>query len=564
MRKGRVVSWAALALLVSVFTGYSFAAEIEADSRITRVMIYPGQALLTRQAQLSLNPGEYKVVFPNIIPNVDDNSLRVTEEGKADVRILGCQLKKEFLKEVPSERIKQLQDEIQKLTDEQGSLADLKNVYQEEKNFLDSLRFFSQEQLPKELITKMPAVKDLEDTLKFLDVRLKENFSFVMDCEIKLRDLSLRIDALKRELAQISGPVQKLKRSIVVDLQVLKQGEVILNASYLVGGASWQPIYDARANFQNSEVELVSFGILRQNSGEDWQDVDIALSTAKPSTGGNLPYVSSWILRPLQVHYEQRASKMMPMASARGQYAAFESDNELAETNGGSAGLEKKKDEAAYAVAEEKGVAVVYTLPQKASIKSDGSDHKLAVSTQMLKADFEYSTYPRIIPAAYLGSRVTNAKDLQLLPGRVNIFLDGDFVGASNLGNIGPQEEFDLYLGVDENVKVKREQIEKKVDETIIGGIPSPTRKTTFKYKLTVESYKSKKIKVKLFDAMPVSEDDRIKVKLGQVTPEPKEKNWKDRKGVCLWELELEPKAKKEIILNYVVEHPRDMQVEGL
>ncbi|MFA5119090.1 MAG: mucoidy inhibitor MuiA family protein [Candidatus Omnitrophota bacterium] len=563
MRKERVVSWAVLALLVSVFAGYGFAAEIEADSRITRVMIYPGQALLTRQAQLSLDPGEYKVVFPNIIPNVDDNSLRVTEEGKADVRILGCQLKKEFLKETPSEKIKQLQDEIQKLEDEQRALVDLKSVFQEEKSFLDSLRFFSHQQLPKELVTQMPAAKDLEDTLKFLDIKLKENFSFVMDCEIKLRDLSLRGDALKRELVQISGPLQKLKRSIVVDLQVLKQGEVILNASYLVGGASWQPIYDARANFQGSEVELVSFGILRQSSGEDWQDVDIALSTARPAIGGNLPYVSPWILRPLQVHFERR-SKMMDAVAPSMQSRAFESDEELAENSGGVAGSDKKKAEAAYAVAEEKGVAIVYTLPRKASIKSDGSDHKLAVSTQMLKADFEYSTYPRINPAAYLGSRVTNAKDLQLLPGRVNIFLDGDFVGISNLGNTAPQEEFDLYLGVDENVKVKREQVEKKVDETIIGGIPSPTRKTAFKYKLTVESYKSKKIKVKLFDAMPVSEDDRIKVKLGQVSLEPKEKNWQDRKGVWLWELELEPKAKKEIILNYIVEHPRDMQVDGL
>ncbi|MFA6216539.1 MAG: mucoidy inhibitor MuiA family protein [Candidatus Omnitrophota bacterium] len=562
MRKQKGISVAILALLMSVFTGYCFAAEIEADSRITRVMIYPGQALLTRQAQLSLNPGEYKVVFPNIIPNVDENSLRITEEGKATVRILGAQLKKEFLKETPSERIKQLQDEIQKLEDERAGVADLKNVFQEEKSFLDSLRFFSREQLPKDLITKMPSVKDLDDTLKFLDIKLKENISLVMDCEIKLRDVSLKIDALKRELAQIAGPVQKLKRSIVVDVQVLKQGVVILNLSYLVNGASWQPIYDARANFQNSEVELVSFGIIKQNTGEDWQDVDIVLSTAKPSIGGNLPYVSPWVLRPLQLHFEQRARKMDAMAPTM-QMSAFESDEKLGE-DGAVGGLQKMKNEVAYAVAEEKGVAVVYTLPQKASIKSDGSDHKLAVSSQVLKADFEYSTYPRSIPAAYLGSRVTNAKDLQLLAGRVNIFLDGDFVGTSNLGATGPQEEFDLYLGVDENVKVKREQIEKKVDETMIGGILSPTRKTTFKYKLTVENYKSKKIKVKLFEAMPVSEDDRIKVKLGQVSAEPKEKNWQDRKGVWLWELELEPKAKKEILSNYIVEHPRDMQVEGL
>jgi hypothetical protein len=69
---------------------------------------------------------------------------------------------------------------------------------------------------------------------------------------------------------------------------------------------------------------------------------------------------------------------------------------------------------------------------------------------------------------------------------------------------------------------------------------------------------------VKLFEALPVPEDDRIKVKIEKVSLEPKEKDWKDRKGIWLWELELEPKAKKEIFYNLVVEHPREMQIEGL
>ena len=222
------------------------------------------------------------------------------------------------------------------------------------------------------------------------------------------------------------------------------------------------------------------------------------------------------------------------------------------------------EEKAKYATVEQKGIAVAYKLPRKATVKCDGSDNKLAISSQILKADFEYSSYPRAILSAYLGSRVTNAPELQLLGGRVNIFLDGDFVGISSIDNIGPAEQFDLYLGADENVKVKREQVQKTVDETFIAGIPSPTRKTTFRYKLTVENYKSKKIRVKLFEAMPVSEDDRIKIKIEKVSQEPAKKDWKDRKGVWLWELSLEPKAKQEIFYTYTVEHPREMQVEGL
>jgi len=399
----------------------------------------------------------------------------------------------------------------------------------------------------------MPVAKDLDETYKFLDLKLRENYAQDTEMELQMRELQKKIDMLSRELADISGPRQKLKRSILVDVQAQGPKTVSLSVSYLVRGASWQPLYDARADFEKTKVELVSYGIIKQVTGEDWQDVEISLSTAKPSIGGNMPYVAPWVLRP----YQPRVLKMKNAGSgfAR-QRAAFE--EEKADL------MDLAAPSVPYAQAEEKGIAVVYKLPNKASIKSDGSEQKLPVSSQILNADFKYSAYPRAVLMAYLGSRVTNGPNLQLLGGRVNIFLSGDFVGTSTIENIGPGEEFDLYLGADENVKVKREQIEKKVDETIIGNIPSPNKKTTFTYKLKAENYKNKKIYLKLFETMPVSEDDRIKAKIVNVSPEPKEKDWKDRKGVWLWELELNPKEKKEITYTFIVEHPRDMNVEGL
>lgn len=207
--------------------------------------------------------------------------------------------------------------------------------------------------------------------------------------------------------------------------------------------------------------------------------------------------------------------------------------------------MEKAPAAPVYSTAEEKGVAVLYRLSKKAAVKSDGFEHKLPVSTQVLTAKFDYSAYPRLAHNAYLGSRVTNAPGLQLLAGRVNVFLSGDFFGTSGIDNAGPGEEFAPYLGVDENVKVKREQVEKKVDETLIAGIPATTKRTIYRYKITLENYKSKKISAKLFEAIPVPEDDRIKVKIEKVSLEPNQKDWKDRKGIWLWEFELEPKAKK-------------------
>ncbi len=534
-----------------------FASEVEANSRIVQVTMYPDSALITRGANLKLDAGEHTIIFSNIIPDLDENSLRVSAQGNVEVKILGAQVRKEFLEEVPSQRIRQLKEEILKLEDERKKLEDNKAILLEEKQFLDSIRLYADAQIPKDLATKMPQVSDLENTFKFLDAKLKENFSGYSEYEFSLRALNEKLDVLKRQLAEISGSLKKLKRSIIVDLTAIKAEAVDLTVSYLVRGAAWQPVYEARANFERSEVELVSNGIVKQNTGEDWQDVELMLSTAKPAIGGNMPYVSPWFLRPYQPRVwkeEKRMANMAMQAKAPAvQYEALDLNEE-----------QEPPQEVAYAHVEEKGVAVVYKLPKKVSVQSDGSEHKLPISAQVLGAKFEYSAYPRAVANAYLGSRVSNAANLQLLEGRVNIFLEGDFVGASSIPHIGPGEEFDLYLGVDENVKVKREQLEKKVDETLIGSIASPTKRTVFKYKLTVENYKPKKTHVKLFEAMPVSEDDRIKVKINQVSLEPKEKGWKDRKGVWMWELELEPKQKQEITYTFTIEHPREMTVEGL
>ena len=535
-----------------------FASPVEVNSKITQVTVYPETASLTRSASLNLEAGEHTILFSNIIADLDEDSLKVSAQGSPEVKIYGAEFKKEFLEEVPSARIKQLKEEMQRFEDEKKKTEAAKTILQEEKSFLDSIRLYADVQMPKDLVTKMPQATELDTMLKFLDTKYKENSLSFIDSEFRMRDIDNKIDVLKRQLAEVSGQNKKLQRSIAVDILVQKPGVVGLNVSYLVSAASWQPLYEARANFEKSEVELISNGIVSQNTGEDWEAVDISLSTARPVLGGNMPSVIPWFLRP----YQPRI-----LSKSRGDLSKKESQRILANAAFDAMEVsapESKAAEPEYAQPEEKGIALLYKLPKKVNVKSDGSEHKLPISTQTVSAQFEYSAYPRSVPNAYLGSKVTNAPNVQLLGGRVNIFLEGDFVGASSIATIGPGEIFDLYLGMDENVKVKREQVEKKVDETLFGNIASSVKRTLYTYKLTVENYKTKKVKVKLFEAMPVSEDDRIKVKISPLALSPKTKDWEDKKGVWLWELELEPKQKQEIVYSFTIEQPREMQVEGL
>lgn len=554
----------AFLLFFVCFVPFGLAGDIQASSAISTVTVYPDSALINRSATLNLDKGEHSVYFSDIIPDIDENSLRVSGKGAAQVKIFGAQYKKEFLEEPYNEKVVQLQDKIQELRDYIQSLEDEKIVLAEERDFLESVRLFSGEQISKDLITKMPQVTDLESTAKFLSDKLNTNYKRQLEIEKEKREVNKKINALQRELSQITSRrnLNLVKRYIVVDIEATKAGSFDLTVSYLVRGVSWNMIYDARVAFEDKKVELISYGIVRQKTGEDWSDVEVALSTVKPSVGGRMPYIAPWFLRPYEpVHRKARLESAMKM-----QYAAMDKVAEV-----GGAILDEESgigggEEADYSFAEtqQKGTAIVYKIVKKATIKSDGTDHKLPISSQTLEADFQYSACPRISPFAYLGCRVANSKDLQLMAGRVNVFLEGDYVGASSIDNIGQGEKFDLYLGVDEGVKVERKEVAKKVDDVLFAGISSPNKKTYFEYKIKLENYKTDKIQVNLFEPMPVSGNDKIVVKIGKVNIQPTEKDWKDRKGVWKWEFGLKPKEKKEIEFNYTIEHPRDIQVPGI
>lgn len=549
-------------------TGFLFADEIPADSRIASVTVYPDSALLTRTAHLKVTPGSHQIVFSDIIPNLDENTLKVSGAGTARVKILGAQLKKEYLAEKPSERVRQLEEAIEALETEKRKLIDQRDILMQEREFLASLRFFSQGQIPKDLVTKTPSPKDIADLLKVLDENLKANYAGAVEIELHIREVDKKIDVHRRELSEITTQ-GKIKRFVAVELEAAAGGTLDLNLSYLVYGASWRPLYDARASFDKSEVELVSYGMVKQATGEDWMDVDVTLSTSRPTVGGRMPYVAPWFLRVFQPRPAAVALRKSAKADFRGMSQFAVMDEKMAAAPAGSTAMmeeDKAPQEAeeAYAVSQEKGTGVIYRIPRRATVKANGTEYKLPVGAQLLKSDFKYAAYPKGSPYAYLRTTVENTQDMQLPAGSVNVFLEGDYVSRSSLDNTAPGEKFDLYLGVDENVKVRRELLETKTDDVLVGGIPSPNVKMTFSYKVTLENYKSKSIGVYFFESLPVSEDERIKVKVISVKPEPQVKDWESRRGVWRWETELKPKEKKEIIYSFFVEYPRNLRVEGI
>ncbi|NTV28842.1 MAG: mucoidy inhibitor MuiA family protein [Candidatus Omnitrophica bacterium] len=543
------------------------AASVEAVSKISSAVVYPSSARVTRATSLKLQEGGQTVLFSGVQPLFDENSLAVSGAGDAKVRILGAGIRTVQLTASPDQRVRELELKIQELDDQAGSLQGEAGSLADKKAFLDSVRLFSAGQIPKDLVTRVPSAEELKGTLTFLEGELKLYTEARQGLNVKLRETARARQALQAELDQLRSGGAREERVLAVDLECEKPGSLDLEVAYNLPAVSWYPLYDARVDFPKGKVALSAYAVVRQSTGEDWAEAQLTLSTARPAAGGRMPELAPWWIKPAVPRRERRLmlNAMDSAVMSKAVQGASGEAMELYEQAAPTAMPVPQKAETSYAQALTSGASLVYKAARPVTVKSDGSDVRVPLFSQTLDAAFEYAATPRLSPYAYLKAAVTNGSQDQLLAGRVNAFLDGTYVGASDVQKtVAPGESLDLYLGVDEGITVKRELVEEKADETLLGSIPSTTRKISYKYKMTVENYKPGAVTVNLFDQVPVSQDDRIKVVRVQTSQKPDSEKYKDREGVYLWTLSLQPKEKKEIWLSYVVECPRDLVVEGL
>ncbi len=530
--------------ILSLSVSTARAAELKAGATINSVIVYPDRALVTRTAELELGAGEHTVVFENLPANIDPDSLRTRGEGEASVRLFSIESRKVILERPREEQIAQLEAEIQSVRD-QLAAADGRIVnLNAERDLVRSIGVYAGQQFSKEFITRQPRPDEWKAMVEFQRENMARLSEQTQETEILKRSLNRRLDALLRELGELKGQSERAGVEVKVPLSALKPGKFRLTLSCVIFGAGWYPSYDARADVEAEQVEMTYIGNVRQNTGEDWNDVDVSLSTARPAIGAKMPEITPWYLmpRPQVVYKAQGLEDKAAMLS-----------REL------EAGIGGPPAEMAVAQVVQRGTSVQFKVLRKMNIPSDNAYHRATILTQKLPAKLSYASTPRLSPFAYLTGKLTNTTGAQWLAGKVSVFVDGDFIGTSSIKPTAPNEEIDLDLGIDEGIKVKREELVRKEDET---RIFAKKKERVFKDRITVENHKSRPIELLLIDQIPVARHEDIEVSDVEFSEKPTELD--ADKGIVKWKLPLAPGEKKEITIGFTVTHPLDMPVIGL
>ena len=356
-------------------------------------------------------------------------------------------------------------------------------------------------------------------------------------------------------------PQNKEHLDLVISIEAAP-GEFELEVSYLVRRASWTPLYDLQVNTSEKQLDLTYLAEVKQNTGEDWQNVPLTLSTAKPGLGTLPPKLKPWYIdvnAPVAASAVSAPSAKMSKGSNRTRRRSRRNDDLLVTYTSLSDTTESGTIEAEVvsAIASKSGSVVTFEVGNGGDIPSDNTPHKVTIYRDRFPVNLEYVAVPRLVSFAYLQATVTNpATGVTLLPGKANILREQTFVGTSRLDNIAPAQDFTLNLGIDEGWKIERNLVQRQVDKKLIGSY----KRVTYAYRIVANNLLTTEASLKLTEQLPVSRDERIKVRLIQAPP----KIELGEMGVLEWIVTLAAREQRAIDYQFTLEYPPEVEIIGL
>jgi uncharacterized protein (TIGR02231 family) len=526
-----------------------------ADTPITGVTVFTDGARVTRTGVAAVQPGARPLVVASLPEAADPSSVRVAARGHG-LSLLNVEVQRRVAAEPRRESLAQLRADFERCRDAVTELDDADEAERAGLGFLGHLSEAAATSLARALSAGRAGYDELAGMARHLSASTATALGRRREIAARKRVAQRELDAAAERLAGAEQPGPSAVFSEVsVLLEAAAATEAEIELTYHVAGASWRPLYDLVLDGEKLKVSYLAE--ITQRTGEDWPEVTLVLSTTRQGLRQTLPELSPWYIGrprpPRPGPPRMRAAALAQMAAGPPpEGASGQAESQWVP----QAALPEAKVLTAQPGQSESGAGLTYTVARPLAVPADGDPYKTLVATSEADARLDYLTVPVLAPEAYLRATVTNGP-LLLLPGQARIFHGAQFVGETHLDSVAPGEEFEVQLGVDDQVKVERKLRRRTTSKAVIGS----TRTIDVAYEITVENHRDRTVTVTVHDHIPVSTDGDIKVRPRETTPAPESA---DDLGELTWTLTLPAGESSAIRHRFTVEHPAQVTVVGL
>lgn len=553
-----------LIILFTLLSVNTFATEVlEVKSKIKNVIVYQQGAQINQNGDYSVKKGVTELKIRGVSPYIDPSTLQINATGNIVILdskhsifypepVVNTQATNEIPVKIKTE-IRLLQDSLFDISYDVMSLQNKIDVLNSQKRIIEN----------NGTIKGQGKVNDsiplLRDALKFYMQEMNTiNASLLaLNRELTLVNrkqtrMNTRLNELNNynrnanlEPAQNYDPIHEI--IIMVSANDVATGK--LSVSYLVNNAGWTPLYDIRSSNAAGKIELTYKAQVYQNTGIDWENIQLSLSTNNPYTNKTKPTLSPWYLDYSYAIYNNgpAANEGLDVYS---EYERVASPGSLYSSSKDDAYAEKKALTAdQFMTTVEQLLSVEYSIALPYNIKSDNEKNMVLVKTTNLDANYLYYTVPKLDASVYLIAQITNLDDLNLLPGKATIFHDGSYLGTTYINSNSLSDTMDLSLGKSSTIIVERNLIKNATKEKVVGDKIIKT----YAYSIDIKNLGKLPIELITEDQVPISRNPEIKLTIDNIS----KASMNEANGFLTWREKIKALGTVRYEIVYTVEYDK-------
>lgn len=565
-----------LALLFFLLPGILLAQKnneqvIKSDIKKVKLFLTAGE--MTHESDIKLVKGRNKLIFSGISAFADPNSIQFN--GSGNFRLVSVSTEIDFLAaEQFNPRIKVLKDSLENLKDKLQANTDLLGAYNAEIAVMNTNRDLKGKD-------QNMTVEQLKLAGDYYRTRTLDINRAITKINKEQRVLQEKINDTRFQLTELNyNENQRSNQAIILvdcDQNITSQTTL----KYIVSDCGWAATYDLSAMDINQPIHLKYKAQVYNNTGNEWKDIQLTLSTADPMLSASAPVLNPFYIEYSQQIEEKRQSYIAPkkvqenyryevmneinMANQRAfdvylndsfsgadeqqmQFNQQFSNGEMSRNTGKKVSTVQMKEIQISELNTDFIIATAFSCP------SDAKPYLVEIKEIDIPATFTHVSIPKLDQGAFLLANIVGWQDLDLIPGPTNVYFGGNYVGMSEIDTRNMNDTMALSFGRDTKIQVLR----KLKSEMSVKKVSGSTKRDTYYYDIQVRNNRTVPVTIDVFDQIPLSRSSDITVTVETIGTGTKN----DITGEVTYKMVLKPGEAVNLEIGYTVKYPKNSAIK--